>query len=125
MFAFIPEFGIVALGMTLLLTAGVFDLSVGSVFGFAALIMFMLVNDAHVAPELAMLIALGVSMLIGLANGILVAKVGITSFLVTLGMALTVRGFGLYISEGFPEDTLTGRLGPQDAARRFRATSGR
>ena len=108
MFAFIPEFGIVALGMTLLLTAGVFDLSVGSVFGFAALLMYMLVNDAHVAPELAMLMALGVAMLIGLANGILVAKIGITSFLVTLGMALTVRGFGLYISEGFPEDTLEG-----------------
>jgi simple sugar transport system permease protein len=108
MFAFIPEFGIIALGMTLLLTAGVFDLSVGSVFGFAALLMFMLVNDAGVAPELAMLVALGVSMLIGLGNGILVAKVGITSFLVTLGMALFVRGLGLFVSEGFPEKTALG-----------------
>ena len=37
MFAFIPEFGIIALGTCLLLTAGVFDLSVGAVFGFTAL----------------------------------------------------------------------------------------
>jgi simple sugar transport system permease protein len=107
MFAFIPEFGIVALGMTLLLTAGVFDLSVGSVFGFAALLMFMLTNDLAIAPELALLIALGASVLIGLANGILVARIGITSFLVTLGMALFVRGLALFVSEGFPEDTLT------------------
>ncbi len=106
MFAFIPEFGIVALAMTLLLTAGVFDLSVGAVFGFAPLVMYTLVNDAQVAPELALVIALGVAMLIGLANGVLVAKVGVTSFLVTLGMALFVRGFGLYMSEGYPQETL-------------------
>jgi simple sugar transport system permease protein len=108
MFAFIPEFGIIALGMTLLLTAGVFDLSVGSVFGFAALLMYMLVNDLRMTPEIALLAALGVSMLIGLANGLLVAKVGITSFLVTLGMALAVRGLALFVSEGFPKDTLQG-----------------
>jgi simple sugar transport system permease protein len=108
MFAFIPEFGIVALGMTLLLTAGVFDLSVGSVFGFSALLMYMLVNDLAMAPELALPIALAACAVIGLVNGVLVARVGITSFLVTLGVALTVRGFALYISEGFPEDTLEG-----------------
>lgn len=108
MFAFIPEFGIVAIGMTLLLTAGEFDLSVGSVFGFAALLMYMLVNDAHIAPEIAMLVALAASMGVGLVNGVLVARIGITSFLVTLGMALFVRGFGLFVSEGFPEGTLRG-----------------
>ena len=108
MFAFIPEFGIIALGMTLLLTAGVFDLSVGSVFGFASLLMYTLVNDAQLAPEIALFVSLGVAMAIGLGNGVLVAKVGITSFLVTLGMALLVRGFALYMSEGFPEDTLQG-----------------
>lgn len=106
MFAFIPEFGIVALAMTLLLTAGVFDLSVGAVFGFVPLVMYTLVNDAQVAPELALVFALGVAMLIGLMNGVLVAKVGVTSFLVTLGTALFVRGFGLYMSEGFPQATL-------------------
>jgi len=106
MFAFIPEFGIVALGMTLLLTAGVFDLSVGAVFGFAPLVMYMLVNDVQLAPEVALFVALGVAVLIGLGNGLLVAKIGITSFLVTLGMALFVRGLGLYVSEGFPEATL-------------------
>jgi simple sugar transport system permease protein len=103
MFAFIPEFGIIALGMTLLLTAGVFDLSVGSVFGFVPLVMYTLVNTASIAPEIALVAAMGLAVLIGLANGILVAKVGITSFLVTLGMALFIRGLALFMSEGFPQ----------------------
>jgi len=37
--AFTPELGMIALAMTLLMTAGEFDLSVGSVFGFTAVIM--------------------------------------------------------------------------------------
>jgi simple sugar transport system permease protein len=108
MFAFIPEFGIIALGMALLLTAGVFDLSVGAVFGFAPLVMYALVNDGGLAPEIALVVALCVAMAIGLGNGLLVAKIGITSFLVTLGMALFVRGFALFVSEGFPQATLKG-----------------
>jgi simple sugar transport system permease protein len=108
MFAFIPEFGIIALGMTLLLTAGIFDLSVGSVFGFVPLVMYTLVNTAGVTPELAILAAMGLAVLIGLANGVLVARIGITSFLVTLGMALFIRGLALYMSEGFPQKPPTG-----------------
>jgi simple sugar transport system permease protein len=103
MFAFIPELGIIALGMTLLLAAGVFDLSVGSVFAFAPLLMFMLVNRGGVPVELAVLVGLGIAALVGFVNGLLVTKVRISSFLVTLGMMLVVRGLGLFISEGFPE----------------------
>jgi simple sugar transport system permease protein len=108
MFAFIPEFGIIALGMTLLLTAGIFDLSVGSVFGFVPLVMYTLVNTAGWAPELAFVAAMGLAVLIGLANGVLVARIGITSFLVTLGMALFIRGLALFMSEGFPQKPPTG-----------------
>jgi simple sugar transport system permease protein len=46
---------------------------------------------------------MGLAVLIGLGNGILVAKVGITSFLVTLGMALFIRGLALFMSAGFPQ----------------------
>ena len=38
--AFTPELGMIALAMTLLMTSGEFDLSVGSVFGFAAVVMW-------------------------------------------------------------------------------------
>jgi simple sugar transport system permease protein len=106
MFAFIPELGLIALGMTMLLTAGQFDLSVGAVFGFAPLITFTLANDEGVPLELAALIGLLAGTLVGLVNGILVTKAGISSFLVTLSTLLIVRGTALYISNGFPQPTL-------------------
>ena len=41
-------------------------------------------------------------MLIGAVNGIIVTKIGISSFLVTLSMLFVVRGLALYITQGFP-----------------------
>src|SRR6266481_8067987 len=55
--AFTPELGMITLGMTLLMTSGEFDLSVGSVFGFAPIIMWTFYN-AHIAPlEIGFLVA--------------------------------------------------------------------
>jgi simple sugar transport system permease protein len=106
MFSFIPELGLVALGMTLLLTAGQFDLSVGAVFGFVPLLVFILANDHSVPLPAAVAVGVSVGAAIGLANGLLVTKAGISSFLVTLSTMLVVRGAALYISEGFPQSTL-------------------
>ena len=49
---FTPELGMIALGMTLLMTAGEFDLSVGSVFGFSAVLMWTFINEAGMALEI-------------------------------------------------------------------------
>ena len=97
----------ITLGMTLLMTAGEFDLSVGSVFGFAPIIMWTLYNT-HVAPlEVGFVVALLFAVLVGLANGWFVTYLKIPSFLVTLGMLLVVRGTALYITDGFPQRTWT------------------
>jgi simple sugar transport system permease protein len=106
MFAFIPELGLIALGMTLLLTARQFDLSVGAVFGFVPLLVFILANEHSVPLPAAVAVGLAVGAVIGLVNGLLVTKAGISSFLVTLSTMLIVRGAALYISEGFPQSTL-------------------
>ena len=74
--------------------------------------MYTLINTAGVAPELALIVAIGLAVLIGLANGILVAKVGITSFLVTLGMALFIRGLGALHVGGLPAEAPSGRVAP-------------
>jgi simple sugar transport system permease protein len=106
MFAFIPELGLIALGMTLLLTAGQFDLSVGAVFGFCPLIAFILANDHGVPFTAAVAVGLLLGACIGLVNGLLVVKGGISSFLVTLSTQLIVSGAALYVSSGFPQSTL-------------------
>jgi simple sugar transport system permease protein len=102
---FTPELGMIALAMTLLMTAGEFDLSVGSVFGFSAVLMWTFINEAGIPLELAFLIAMGAAVLIGLVNGLMTTRLGIPSFLVTLGMLLVVRGAALYLTQGFPQRT--------------------
>jgi len=105
--AFTPELGMITLGMTLLMTAGEFDLSVGSVFGFAPIIMWTLYNT-HIAPlEVGFVVALLFAVIVGLANGWFVTYLKIPSFLVTLGMLLVVRGTALYVTDGFPQRTWT------------------
>jgi simple sugar transport system permease protein len=105
--AFTPELGMISLGMTLLMTAGEFDLSVGSVFGFAPIVMWTLYNT-HVAPlEIGFVVAILFAVIIGLANGWFVTYLKIPSFLVTLGMLLVVRGIALYVTDGFPQRTWT------------------
>ncbi|MHA1549432.1 MAG: ABC transporter permease [Alphaproteobacteria bacterium] len=103
--AFTVELGLIALAMTLLMTSGEFDLSVGSVFGFSAVIMWTLFNNGLASLEVAFVVALSLAALIGLSSGLLVTKLKIPSFLVTLGMLLLVRGTALYITNGFPQRT--------------------
>ena len=103
--AFTVELGMIALAMTLLMTAGEFDLSVGSVFGFSAVIMWTLFNADLMSLPLAFVCALLLSLVIGLSSGLLVTKLAIPSFLVTLGMLLVVRGAGLWLTDGFPQRT--------------------
>jgi simple sugar transport system permease protein len=103
--AFTPELGMITLGMTLLMIAGEFDLSVGSVFGFAPVLMWTCYNTHFTSLFVGFLIAMGVAALIGFANGWLVTRLKIPSFLVTLGMLLVVRGTALYLTSGFPQRT--------------------
>ena len=104
--AFLPELGIIALAMTLLLTAGEFDLSVGAVFALCPVLVALLIQNLGMDFSLALLIGLVTTVAIGLANGLLVTKVGISSFLVTLSMLFVVRGVALYITQGFPLKSL-------------------
>lgn len=103
--AFTVELGLIALAMTLLMTSGEFDLSVGSVFGLTPVVMWALFNGTDIPLELAFLCAITIAISIGLINGWFVTYLKIPSFLVTLGMLLVARGTALYITDGFPQRT--------------------
>ncbi|MDK4742709.1 ABC transporter permease [Rhizobium sp. CNPSo 3464] len=105
--SFTVELGLIALAMTLLMTAGEFDLSVGSVFGFSAVLMWTVFNGNLMPLGAAFLVTLALSLFIGFVNGWFVTKLNIPSFLVTLGMLLVVRGTALYVTDGFPQHTWT------------------
>ena len=93
------ERGIVVVGVTILLISGHFDLSVGSVLGLTAILVSKLLLEmpSGAAVPLALVIALG----IGLLQGFTVVKLGIPSFILTLGGLLLWRGVGFVVSEGF------------------------
>jgi simple sugar transport system permease protein len=103
--AFTVELGLIALAMTMLMTSGEFDLSVGSLFGLSPVLMWTLFNAGVTSLEVAFFAAIGTAALIGLVNGMFVTRLMIPSFLVTLGMLLVARGTALYITDGFPQRT--------------------
>ena len=103
--AFTVELGLIALAMTLLMTSGEFDLSVGSLFGFSPVLMWTLRNSGATSLEVAFVISMLVAAFVGLVNGWFVTRLKIPSFLVTLGMLLVVRGTALFMTDGFPQRT--------------------
>jgi simple sugar transport system permease protein len=96
------ELAIVAMAVTLLMIAGEFDLSVGSVLGFSSMIVPWLIVNHDVPVVLAVLAGLGAALTIGFLNGIVVITTRIPSFIVTLGALLFWRGLLQVITEGFP-----------------------
>src|SRR3954469_23176466 len=78
--AFTVELGLIALAMTLLMTSGEFDLSVGSLFGFSPVVLWTLFNAGITSLDVAFVIALVVAALIGLVNGLFVTRLKIPSF---------------------------------------------
>lgn len=105
----IPELGIVAVGVGMLMIAGEFDLSVGANYTFAAIVMANLVTNYGMSPWLAAGIALLIGLAIGLINAALTFWLRIPSFITTLGTMLFWSGFTLlYYGAGFLSFSPTG-----------------
>jgi ribose transport system permease protein len=94
--------GIVMVGEAVLMIAGEFDLSVGSVAGMAAIVGGLLMTEAGLPVPVAILGAVVAGGLVGLANGVLTVKVGIPAFVTTLSMLFVAKGIGYVLSGGDP-----------------------
>ena len=90
--------GIIAIGASLLMIAGEFDLSIGSMIGFAGMMMAIPCLYWGWPVWLAVLFAFGTAMALGWVNGWLVVKTGLPSFIVTLAFYFVLRGLSLAIS---------------------------
>ncbi|MCU1556121.1 MAG: D-xylose transport system permease protein [Microbacteriaceae bacterium] len=89
---------ILAVFMTVVLISGNFDLSVASVAALAAATALETIDTLGPVP--AILLALAVGAVVGFANAILVQKVGVNAFIVTLGAMTAVRGVVLIVLNG-------------------------
>lgn len=86
-----------AMGLVFVILLGEIDLSAGVTSGVAAATFVVLVHNSHVNWIVALLIALAVGFAIGTFIGLFVARVGIPSFVVTLGLFLGFQGLQLLI----------------------------
>jgi ribose transport system permease protein len=92
---------IIALGMTLVIISGGIDLSVGALVGFCSILgATALAKGMGVPASLAA--AAGCGLLWGGVSGLLIVVLGISPFIVTLGMMGVVRGLTLVVSRGLP-----------------------
>jgi simple sugar transport system permease protein len=98
----VPELGIIALGTGILMVAGEFDLSVGSVFALVPMVIVILIGRYGIPPWIAILVGLGVALLVGYVNGWITLTFNIPSFVTTLGMLFIARSIATVISGGFP-----------------------
>jgi simple sugar transport system permease protein len=98
----LPELGIVVLGVGILMIAGEFDLSVGSVFALCPLVMVLAAGRWGFDPVLAIAIGFAVTLLVGFLNGWITLQFSIPSFVTTLGMMFMARSAAVVLSGGFP-----------------------
>jgi len=87
----IPDLGIVALGVGMLMIAGEFDLSIASVIPLCSFVFVTLLMKG-MNPVLALIIVILVGAALGFINGTIVVKTGLPSFIITLSTLMFWRG---------------------------------
>ena len=113
---------VIALGLTVVIAGGNFDISICSIAGLANVLTAYLLRDGY-SFAVAALIGLGAGAILGSINGFMVARLRINTFLATLAMMFVASGFDILLSGGvrlmIPPDRLAfarqigiGSLGP-------------
>lgn len=108
------QFAIIAVGACLLMIAGEFDLSVGSMIGFSGIVIALMSVTLGFPMWAAILTAFAVALAIGALNGYLVIKTGLPSFIVTLAFLYILRGLTIFAAIATTNKTIIGGL--RDAA---------
>ncbi|MDA0893927.1 MAG: ABC transporter permease [Proteobacteria bacterium] len=108
------QFMIIAVGACLLMIAGEFDLSVGSMIGFAGMMMAILSVTFQWPVWTAILVTFVLCTALGALNGYIVIRTGLPSFIVTLAFLFILRGFTIFFPQLIERKTIIG--GVSDAA---------
>ncbi len=91
---------LIGIGMTVLLISGVFDLSVGSVMGLAGVITSIFLAQNALPVPISLLLGLGVGLVFGVINGILIGYLRLNHLIVTIGTMNIGRGLTILLLRG-------------------------
>ncbi|UAB88667.1 ABC transporter permease [Ruegeria sp. SCSIO 43209] len=108
------QFMIIAVGACLLMIAGEFDLSVGSMIGFSGMMIAIFSVTLAWPVWMAILVTFAMAVAIGALNGWIVIRTGLPSFIVTLAFLFILRGFTIFLPQVIERKTIIG--GVKDAA---------
>jgi simple sugar transport system permease protein len=103
--------GILAVGACLLMIAGEFDLSIGSMIGFTGMVAAIPPLHFGWPVWLAMAASLACALVLGFINGQLVVRTGLPSFIVTLAFLFVLRGLTLAFSVLVADRTIVSGIG--------------
>jgi len=105
-------FSILAIGAALVIISGGIDLSIGSVAGLVGCMLSLLANKWEVPPAWAVAIVLGLAAAIGTTHGLLITKLRLQPFVVTLCGLLIYRGLARWstgeATQGFSHERFQG-----------------
>jgi simple sugar transport system permease protein len=93
---------IIAIGEVFLLICGEIDISVGFIYTFAPIVMYVAINDYHVPAAPAVILGLLSGVVAGWVNGFLTVTLGIPSFIATIGTGFILDGLALTIMHDEP-----------------------
>ena len=100
------QFAILAVGACLLMIAGEFDLSIGSMIGFAGIIIAVTSVHYHWPVSLSILFTFACTMSLGFLNGYIVIRTGLPSFIVSLAFLYMLRGLTIWSAILFTRRTI-------------------
>ncbi|GGG13415.1 ribose ABC transporter permease [Rhodococcoides trifolii] len=103
--------GIMAIGVSLLMIGGEFDLSTGVAVTFSSISASMIAYNLHLNMWVAAALALVLALAVGFLNGYLVMKTKIPSFLITLSSFLMLTGINLAVTK-----LVTGQVATQNVS---------
>ncbi|HIU75905.1 MAG TPA: ABC transporter permease [Candidatus Pelethocola excrementipullorum] len=98
----VSMFGIVVMGVTLVMIGGGMDLSVGGQIAVVGMVLGYLMVNLKVPMLLAILIAVIVGCIFGILNGMIAIKLNMAPIIVTLSMMLVLQGVAFLITGGYP-----------------------
>ncbi len=94
--------GVLAVGVTFVIITGGIDLSIGTGMTLTAVITGYFVTVAGVPAELGIFVGILAGAIMGLINGVVIAKLKVPAFIATLGMMMIAKGLSLIISSAKP-----------------------
>ncbi|WP_120495578.1 ABC transporter permease [Kiloniella sp. EL199] len=104
------QFAIIAVGACLLMISGEFDLSMGSMIGFAGMMIAIFGVTLGWPIWFAIIVTFVLCIGIGALNGYIVIKTGLPSFIVTLALLFILRGFTIFLPQTIERKTIIGGI---------------